>query len=78
MYYGNEQLDLRQQCYGPTIGGASLSCGHDIFHLEVFNDFIQSHKRNISTVLKSGYDHAFQQPFHSLFTNYPMLYHKSY
>ena len=78
MYYGNEQLDLRQLCYRPTIGGASLGCGHSTCHLEVFNDLIQSHKGNISTVFKLGYDHVFQQPFHSLFTNYPMPYHQSY
>jgi hypothetical protein len=72
MYYGNKQMDLRQLCYGPTIGGTSLSCGHDTCHLEVFNDFIQSDKGNISTVLKLGHDHVFQQTFRSLFTNYLM------
>ena len=78
MYYGNEQLDLRQLCYGPTIGGASVSCGHDTYHLEVFNYFIQSHKGNISTVLKLGHDHVFQQTFHSSFTNYLTPHHQSY
>jgi hypothetical protein len=60
MYYSNEQLDLDNNGMDLTIGRANLSFGHDTCHPEIFNNSIQSHKGNISTVLKLGQDHFFQ------------------